>query len=159
MLNAFRRFQILKLGNTYAALPISLVAQQTSPDPLDLTETEAYISSMIVSKQLNAILVPSAESTKPSMLRFAPTKQEGPLARSEVQNYGDLRLQIEKFTQLASHMKDTGRRLELSKEYLEWSRKNKKSKESGTGGGPQSGSSTQAGHDGYGVDEDMLADM
>ncbi|MCJ1389811.1 hypothetical protein MMC18_002668 [Xylographa bjoerkii] len=152
VLNAFRRFLILKLEKTYAALPISLVAQQTSPQPSNIAETESYLTSLIASGQLNATLVPSAET---SVLRFASTSHDGPLARSEMQNFQDLQMQTEKFSYLTRHIKDTERRLELSKEYLEWARKNQKSKDAGAG----TANPGTTGNSGYGVDEDMLADM
>ena len=90
-----------------------------------------------------------------SVLRFAATSHEGPLARSEMQNFQDLQTQTEKFTYLTRHIKGTERRLELSKEYLEWARKNPKSKDTGLG----TANLGTIGNDGYGVDEDMLADM
>ena len=160
VLDAHRRFLILKLENTYAALPISLVAQQTSPHPDNHAETEAYVNSLIASGQLNATLTASADPTKPSMLRFSTsTDSDEPLAHSEAQQYEDLIRQTAKFEQLAKHMKDTERRLELSKEYMEWARKNKKSKGSGGGLGGNMMDSNGFGNDGYGVEEDMLADM
>ena len=160
VLDAHRRFLILKLEKTYAALPISLVAQQTSPHPENHAETEAYVHSLIASGQLNATLAATANSTKPSMLRFSTsTNSDGPLAYSEAQQYEDLTRQTARFEQLANHMKDTERRLELSKEYMEWARKNKWSKAGGGGPGGTMMDSNGFGNDGYGVDEDMLADM
>ncbi|MCJ1294868.1 hypothetical protein MMC34_006427 [Xylographa carneopallida] len=155
VLNAFRRFLILKLEKTYAALPISLVAQQTSPQPSNIAETESYLTSLIVSGQLNATLSPSANVAEKSILRFAATSHDRPLARSEMQNFEDLQTQTKKFAYLTRHIKDTERRLELSKEYLEWARKNQKPKD------PRAGTANAgiAGNTEYGVDEDMLADM
>lgn len=155
VLNAFRRFLILKLEKTYAALPISLVAQQTSPQPSNIAETESYLTSLIASGQLNATLLPPVNTMETPVLRFAATSHEGPLARSEMQNFQDLQTQTEKFTYLTRHIKDTERRLELSKDYLEWARKNPKSKDTGLG----TANLGTMGNNGYGVDEDMLADM
>ncbi|MCJ1285695.1 hypothetical protein MMC26_005036 [Xylographa opegraphella] len=155
VLNAFRRFLILKLEKTYAALPTSLVAQQTSPQPSNIAETESYLTSLIASGQLNATLVPSTIPSETATLRFAVTSHDGPLARSELQNFKDLQMQTEKFIYLTRHIKDTERRLELSKDYLGWARKNPNPKDTGLG-------TTKVGtigNDGYGVDEDMLADM
>ena len=155
VLNAFRRFLILKLEKTYAALPISLIAQQTSPQPNNIAETESYLTSLIASGQLNATLVPSTNIAETAILRFAATSHDGPLARSEMQNFKDLHKQTVKFTYLTRHIKDTERRLELSKDYLEWARKNQKPKDTGPGTANQG----TMGNNGYGVDEDMLADM
>ena len=160
VLDAHRRFLILKLEKTYAALPISLVAQQTSPHPENHAETEAYVNSLITSRELNATLNTSADPTKPSILRFSTsTSSNGPLASSEVRQYEDLTRQTAKFEQLANHMKDTERRLELSKEYMDWARKNKRSKGGGGGPGGNMMDFNGNGNDSYGVDEDMLADM
>ncbi|MCJ1321225.1 hypothetical protein MMC15_006569 [Xylographa vitiligo] len=155
VLNAFRRFLILKLEKTYAALPISLIAQQTSPQPNNIAETESYLTSLIASGQLNATLVPSTNIAETAILRFAATSHDGPLARSEMQNFKDLHKQTVKFTYLTRHIKDTERRLELSKDYLEWARKNQKPKDTG----PETANQGTMGNNGYGVDEDMLADM
>ena len=155
VLNAFRRFLILKLEKTYAALPISLVAEQTSPQPTNIAETASYLTSLIASGQLNATLSSSTNTAGTSVLRFAATSHDGPLARTETQNFEELQKQTERFTYLTRHIKDTERRLELSKEYLEWARKNQKSKDAGAGMAHPG----QTGNHGYGVDEDMLADM
>lgn len=159
VLNAFRRFLILKLGKTYTALPTSLVAQQTSSNPTNVLETEAYLASLIASGHLNATLMP-ASAAQPSILRFATASNEGPLARSEAQNFEDLQRQTENFTHIAQHIKDTERRLELSKDYLDWARKNKRLKDGGGQDMSQGGPNSMLGVGGkYGIDEDMLADM
>ncbi|MCJ1477882.1 hypothetical protein MMC13_006555 [Lambiella insularis] len=159
VLDAFRRFLILKLGQTYAALPTNLVAQQTSSDPTNVPETDAYLTALIASGQLNAVLTPPS-ATGLSMLRFASTLSEGPLARSEAQNYEDLQHHSNKLTQLAKHIKDTDRRFELSREYFEWARKNKRPKDGGGLDVSQGSPNPTLGVSGnYGVDEDMLADM
>ncbi|MCJ1397889.1 hypothetical protein MMC11_001085 [Xylographa trunciseda] len=155
VLNAFRRFSILKLAKTYAAMPVSLVAQQTSPQPSNIAETESYLTSLIVSGQLNATLLPSSKTAGTSILRFAATSHDGPQARTEMENYENLQIQTERITSLTRHIKDTEQRLELSKEYLEWARKNHRSKDTG----PGAANPGTIGNNGYGVDEDMLADM
>jgi len=153
VLDAFRRFLILRLERTYAAIPISAVAQLTSPQPDNHAETEAYVNSLISSGQLNATLEVSAVPGMGSMLRFATSSTGGPLARSEAQQYENLTQQTTKLAQLGKHIKDTERRMELSKEYLDWVRKNRRNKASAEN------STSQNPFDGYGVDEDLLADM
>jgi hypothetical protein len=54
VLDAFRRFSILKLENTYLALSIPEIGERTSPDPADHAETEAYVVSLMSSGYLNA---------------------------------------------------------------------------------------------------------
>lgn len=155
VLDAFRRFLILRLEKTYAAIPISAITRLTSPEPDNNAETEAYVTSLIASGQLNATLGPSTDPTKGSMLRFAASSTEGPLARSETQQYEDLLRQTEKLAELGKHIKDTERRLELSREYLDWARKNRRNK----AGGENSVNYPLYSNDGYGVDEDILADL
>lgn len=153
VLDAFRRFLILRLEKTYAAIPISVVARLTSPQPDNHAETEAYVRSLISSGQFNATLEPSAVSGMGSMLRFATSSTGGPLARSETQQYENLTRQTAKLAQLDKHFKDTERRMDLSKEYLDWVRKNRRNKANAEN------STSQNPFDGYGVDEDLLADM
>ncbi len=71
VLDAFRRFLILRLEQTYAAVPISIVARLTSPQPDNHAETEAYVNSLISSGQLNATLEVSTVPGMGSMIRFA----------------------------------------------------------------------------------------
>ena len=160
VLSAFRRFQILKLGRTYAALPILDVARATSPAPINVAETEQYVAQLIASSQLNATLVPSPDPSKPAILRFAGSSAEGPLARSEAQQYHDLVAQTNKMVGLAAQMKGMDRRIELSKEYLEWTRKTRRVRVNDEAGG-MGGSVLAMGDyaDGWGVDEDVLAEM
>jgi len=155
VLEASRRFKILRLERIYAVIPISVVAQLTSPQPNNYAETEAYVTSLIASGQLNATLGPSTDPTKGSMLRFSTTSTGGPLARSETQQYEDLTRQTAKFVQLGKHIKATERRMELSKEYVEWARKNRRNKANGD----NMSNHPLYSNDGYGVDEDLLADM
>ena len=160
VLSAFRRFLILKLGRTYAALPLPDVARVTSPAPINIAETEQYVTQLIASGQLNATLVPAPDSSKPSVLRFAASSAEGPLARSEAQQYEELVVQTNKMASLAAHMKGMDRRIELSKEYLDWTRKTRRVRindEAGGMGGSALGVGDYA--DGWGVDDDVLAEM
>lgn len=153
VLDAFRRFLILRLEQTYAAVPISIVARLTSPQPDNHAETEAYVNSLISSGQLNATLEVSTVPGMGSMLRFATNSTGGPLARSETQQDENLTQQTIKLAQLGKHIKDTARRMELSKEYLDWVRKQRRNKANAEH------SASPNPLDGYGVDEDLLADM
>ena len=160
VLSAFRRFLILKLGRTYAALPLPDVARATSPAPINIAETEQYVTQLIASGQLNVTLIPAPDPSKPAMLRFAASSDEGPLARSEAQQYKDLVAQTNKVASLAAHMKGMDRRIELTKEYLDWTRKTRRVRANDEAGG-MGGSAVAVGDyaDGWGVDEDVLADM
>ena len=159
MLNAHRRFSVLKLEKTYAALSVSQVAQRTFPRPANDGEMESYLASLIISGQLHATL--KSVPTGSSILRFSTSSTAGGLQiRSEEQQYRDLILQTSKTVKLANHIKQTDRRLELSKEYLDWSKKMRKAKSPGEAVGDANPTTTQIGQpDDYGIDEDMMADL
>ena len=158
VLDASRRFAILRLEKTFAALSIPQVARRTSPHPDDAAETEHYLSSMIREGHLNATITPSSDPAKPPVLRFASSTHSGPLARSEAQQYSDLKKQTATTMKLISHIKEADRKLELSPSYLEWARKAKKSEEARENR-QNSGGELHTMNDSFGVDEDMLADM
>ena len=159
VLDAYRRFAVLKLAKTYAALSVSQIARRTSPHPIDDSETERYLTSLIAAGYLNATLSQSSGSTKSPILRFATSSTTGPHARSESQQHDDLVRQTAKTMKLANHIKQTDRRLELSKDYLEWIRKSRKAKEAEENGDGGASAMMQAVQDDYGADEDMMADM
>jgi len=145
---AFRKFQVQKLGNTFAALPIAEVAQRTSPDPNDLTETTTYITSLIAAGDLNALLSASQSTGQPT-LRFlattASTKTEAQIQHSLAHHRAELQALLE----AVSH---NDHRLEISKEYVDMLKKMKKAKDAG---GNSDGSKPTGFED---LDEDMMAD-
>ncbi len=158
VLDAFRRFSILKLENTYLALSIPEIGERTSPDPADHAETEAYVVSLMSSGYLNATLSRSDDGSKPSILRFATTSTKDPQLQSEAAQYAELVKQTEKTVKLAEHVRSTDRKLCLSKEYIEWAKKAKKTREAGKGSAADGNLMDMTGDD-YGEDEDMMADL
>ncbi|KAI9878809.1 MAG: hypothetical protein M1830_010493 [Pleopsidium flavum] len=158
VLDAFRRFSILKLQSTYLALSIPEIGVRTSPDHADHAETEAYIVSLISTGYLNATLSQSDDGSKPSILRFATTSTKDPQLQPEAAQYADLVKQTEKTVELAGHVRSTNTKLCLSKEYIEWSKKAKKTREAGKGSATDGTLVEMAGDD-YGEDEDMMADL
>lgn len=145
---AFRKFQVQKLGNTFAALPIAEVARRTSPDPHDLNETTTYITSLIAAGDLNAVLSASQSTGQPN-LRFlatpASTKSEPRIEQSLSHHRAELQ-------SLLRAVSNNDHRLEISKEYIDMLKKLKKAKDAGV----QSDGSRPAAFDD--VDEDMMAD-
>lgn len=124
-----RRFQVLALSKIYSSITIPQLASLTStpqrtPSP---DETAAYVSSLIASGTLNATLVPSTTTTTPPILRFHDKdSRTGPLAKSEATRLAELEAQAAKVKTLDRHVKDTQRRLELSKEWLHAERQHRK---------------------------------
>ena len=155
MLDALRRFSIQKLENTYLAVSIPEVGARTSIDPTNNAETEAYIVSLISAGHLNATLSQSDDLSKPSILRFSGTSTTDQRSQSEATQYAALVKQTQKTMNLAEHVRATDRSLSLSKEYVEWAKKARKTKEAG---GADGHSMDMTGED-YGVDEDMMADL
>jgi COP9 signalosome complex subunit 3 len=152
VLGAFRRFLIQRLERIYAAVPISVVAQKTSPQPDNVAETEAYVTSLIASGQLNAALEPAKDPSQGSMLRFAISSYDGRLAHNEAHHLDELTKQITRFAELDVHVKGAERRLELTKEYLDHTRKVRKGKDSDN-------SIFASTYPTDGVEEDVFADM
>lgn len=144
--DAFRRFAVIKLGKTFAALSIPQVAQRTSPTPSDLAETERFVASLIAAGDLNATLSESGNSQQPAILRFTAYSAS---SDSEEALQRELALQSNDLTEMMKHVQDDDARIELSKEYIEYLRKLKRSKEAQEkdGGGPDD------------FDEDMMADL
>lgn len=152
IIDAFRRFSIIKLEKTYAALRIHQVAHRTSPDPKNYEETAAYVEHLISNGYLNAILTQSSGSAETWILRFTGSTATGPQARSEQQQYKDLQRQISRTLKLGDHVRAADRRLALHKDYLDSARKIQKNKDAGGNGDMLLG-------DEYPPDEDMMADM
>lgn len=152
VIDAFRRFSILKLEKTYAALRIHQVARRTSPDPTDYEETAAYVAHLISGGYLNAILTQSSGSAETWILRFTGSTTTGPQARSEQQQYKDLQRQISRTLKLGDYVRAADRRLTLHKDYLDSARKAQKAKDAGGNGDMVVG-------DEYTPDEDMMADL
>ncbi|KAL8936930.1 MAG: hypothetical protein Q9211_003947 [Gyalolechia sp. 1 TL-2023] len=126
VLDAYRQFTIIKLGLTYAALPLPIVTQRTSSNPDDHTETAQYISMMINSSRLNATLDQRTQDPQSWVLRFALSPSTGPRARSEQESYEELVKQTARNAKLAEHVRETDRKLTLSKDYINWLKQSKK---------------------------------
>ncbi|KAL8710885.1 MAG: hypothetical protein Q9220_004690 [cf. Caloplaca sp. 1 TL-2023] len=121
-LNAYRQFSIIKLASLYSALPLPEVTLRTSPAPrTDHTETAEYITSMIQNNLLNATLDKSRSTGNDPqswVLRFSDEKLGATL--TEQQQYEELTNQAVKTAKLANHVRESDRRLALSKEYINW---------------------------------------
>lgn len=153
--DAFRRFSVLKLENTYAALSIPEIARRTFSDASDLAETESYIMSLIASGDLRATLSQSPAASGHSTLRFGSSSAGTPLARSELELQQELAVQTNHLMNITKHIQENDKRMELSKEYIDYLRKVKKSKEAeGKDGGSHMDNVNE-----YDVDEDMMGDL
>lgn len=157
VVDAFRRFSILKLGQTYTALTIADVAERTSDNPNDYDETAQHLMSLISAGQLNATIT-QAGDVRNWVLRFATSSTTGPLARTEEQVNEEITKQFARTTALTNHVKELDRKLGLSKEYNDWTKKAQRSKELSPNGDLEP--SHSHGLDEYGPDdEDMMGDL
>jgi COP9 signalosome complex subunit 3 len=146
--HAFRKFQVQRLGNTFAALPIVEVAARTSPDPTDISETTAYVTSLIAAGELNATMAASPPSQ--ATLRFSPAGSN----KSELQIRQSLAYQTSEMRDLLAAISNNEHRLEISKEYVDMLKKLKKAKEQG---GEKGGEQIMFA-DVTDLDEDMMGD-
>ncbi|KAL8798856.1 MAG: hypothetical protein Q9182_006334 [Xanthomendoza sp. 2 TL-2023] len=132
VLDAYRRFTIIKLEDTYAALPISEIGRRTSPNPNDHAETAQYITMMISSGQLNATMEQNGKDPRSWVLRFAASSNT--LALSEQERYQELQRETIKTAKLAEYVRETSRKLSLNKDYIHWLKQKTASGASGHAG-------------------------
>ncbi|KIV82467.1 hypothetical protein PV11_04577 [Exophiala sideris] len=148
---SFRKFAILKLRKTFAALPLSGVAQRTSPDSSSVSETKTYVEALIATGDINAVITTSDDGSN-EMLRFlpAPTAQ-----KSETQIEAVLRSQTGELRSLLSHVQDTEYRMGISREYIDYLKKLKKMKEDEKKNATNGARNATADD----VDEDMMEEL
>jgi COP9 signalosome complex subunit 3 len=144
---AFRKFSILSLGKTFAALSIVEIARRTSPDPANVDETRAYVSSLIALGELSAVITDS-EPARHQVLRFLPPTAS---QKTETEVESSLAAQTQALHVLLKHVRDTEHQMEVSKEYVDYLKRLKKGKEEEKKNG-----GTKATVDD--IDEDMMDD-
>ncbi|KAL9108575.1 MAG: hypothetical protein Q9227_006661 [Pyrenula ochraceoflavens] len=154
---AHRKFAILNLEKTFTALSISQIASRTSPDPLDLTETEAYISSLISSGELAATLSPSKNPSEGPIVRFLPSQIE---TKSEADLQNDLAKHKAELATLLQHIESDEHRLEISNQYIDFLKQlRKKAGEIAKEKETLSSTSKNGLSTGADYEEDVMADM
>ena len=153
VIDAFRQFSVLRLEKTFAALTIANIARKTSPDPNDYAETGQYIVHLISARKLNATISEPSENPAKWIVRFSDSTS-GPLARSEEQQYEALAKQTRKLENLLDQVRETDRKLSLSKDYIADAKKKKKEKAEAAEEG-----NAWMGQDPFDQDEDMMADL
>lgn len=81
---------------------------------------------MINNGQLRATLDQRSQDPQSWVLRFEPSSSTGPQAQSEQEQYEELVGQASKTAKLADHVRETDRKLSLSKDYINWLKRSKK---------------------------------
>ena len=153
--NAFRKFAVLRLSKTFTALSITEVARRTSPNPSDLNETVHYITTLIQSGSLNAQLVtPPTEPTAIPTLRFSmstPNRSEAEIAKA-------LAVKTTQLQHLMRYVAENEHKLEINREYVDFLKKLKKTKDqekiAAGPGGPVSGANSRV----MDIDEEIMGD-
>lgn len=154
VLVAFRRYSVLRLGSTFAALNIADVARRTSPDPPDVEETEMFVASLITSRTLDATLLHSNYGKGLTMLRFSAAASSID-ASLEASIRERLIQEKQRLMVLMDNIEESDMKLELSKEHVDHLRKSQKRKDSAAKDGA---SMVKEGND-FDIDEDMMGDL
>ena len=122
--SALLRFRVMDLAKTYAALEVSRIASNCE---FSDTDTLQMLQDMIRQGSLNASLTRGATAGA-AVLRFHFT--DGGVSSSSAQE-DELEAQTKRIDDLVTFVRDADRRLQLTKEYVEYQKRAKRQ-----GGGP-----------------------
>ncbi|QIW99819.1 hypothetical protein AMS68_005337 [Peltaster fructicola] len=111
---ALLRYRVADLQNTYTVLPISRVATHLG---FSTEQTTALVTDLIQRGQLPATL---ESSTADATLRFAP------VASTTFVDDTAIEAQTQRIEDLLQHVRDANRRLQLTKDYIEFLRRSKR---------------------------------
>ena len=136
VIGAFTFFSILQLGNVYAALRVSDIAQRLNQEPADLVELGSYLSRLIEEGKLEASLTKETEDPSSWVLNFGSMETESSVLL-EQRAHDELATQIVKVQNLMLHAREADRKFGLSKEYVIEAKHKAKVKEVGEAGGDQ----------------------
>ena len=92
-------------------------------------QTQKYLQQLIDNGSLNAVLDKTTDASQALILRFPQTNQAGVATKSEVQLRNELVAQTRRIKDLSDHVRELDRRLSLSKEYLDYTRKKRRNKD------------------------------
>lgn len=153
--NSLRKFQVIRLSQTFAALSVEEVATRTSTTPQDAQETFVYLNTLIANGDLRARIMPSQKGGL-GTVRFLSTetsqKSESAVEKELAERALELRV-------LLKYIGDYDHQLEVNKDYLDFLLKAKKArdqdKKATAGGGPNPIGKPPGLQD---MDEDMMDD-
>ena len=146
---SFRRFSVLKLGGVYATMRIADVAQRTSPNPTDFLGTADYVKGLIAAGELKGKVTEAGDDPGTWVLEFFDEADEE-LSEAEMATHL-LQTQLHVDT-IRERVREANRRLGLTREYLDWKKKNEGQKGSAGSGLDQIPDEL------IGIDEDMMVD-
>lgn len=165
---ALRRYRVVDLQKTYTSLPIERVAKHLS---MPVPETTALLQSMTQQGHLNASISSSSSSSSSSSTQAngATNGTQTPVIRfgawdptkSSLQANSDehIRAQVARIEFLSKAIKESDRRYSLTKEYVDWLRRNKKGADAGAAAyeDPMEMDHYDGGSGDGGEDEDIMA--
>ncbi|PVH96379.1 hypothetical protein DM02DRAFT_122871 [Periconia macrospinosa] len=143
------RSYVSQLSKTFSAIPVSKIAGSVGGN---IDETTAFVETLIETGYVNGRLERSDKPDVGAILRFYLDPTQGPLAKSEKQQQLGLLEQTERTNRLAEQVKDADFRLSITKEYIEYLKRQNKKLAPGGGGDAMDVSWD---HD----DEDMMGDL
>lgn len=117
---------VVHLEKQFASVPLDYVAAK-----LEMThdQTQRYLQQLIDNGSLNALLDKTTDASQALILRFPQTTKAGVATKSEVQLRDELVAQTRRIKDLSDYVHELDRKLSLSKEYLEYTRKMRRNKE------------------------------
>lgn len=149
VMQAQRKYAVLKMARLFASLPISQVDAHIPTDH-DGTPTQVYLQSLISSGELRATMTPASDGSD-QILRFLPGGSD---TRSEAEIEQRLNDRAQQLQAFVKHVNDAEHRMEISKEYVDMLKKLKKNRDDDNKKGP--GPKAPAPFDE--LDEDMMGD-
>lgn len=121
-----------------------------------MEQVTTFAETLIQKRLLNAQLDKSGAGP---VLRFFLDPTQGPLAKTEKQQQQALFEQTQRTNALAEQVKDADYRLSVSKEYVEYVKRQNKKQSSAGGGGNGGADAMDVTFDDGDMDEDMMGDM
>lgn len=150
VLQAHRKFAVLKLGRIYASIPVSMVDAQVPTQPGTMP-TLNYLQLLISEGELRGTLTPTADGSD-FFLRFLP---EAAGSRSEAEIEALLQNRARELQILIKHVHEADHRMQISKEYIDMLKKLKKNRDDDSKKGP---GAIKSGLTADELDEDMMGD-
>jgi len=118
--SALLKFRVMDLQKTFAALPIGRVAAHVG---YPAVTTLQWVTKMIRQRHLRASITPNGSGDAgDAVLRFHHS-----ITSSSAPADSDLAAQTQRIEALVAHVRDADRRLQLTKEYVEYMKRQKKS--------------------------------
>ena len=114
--DALNRYRVIDLQKTYAALPVRRVAKHLA---LDSDVTLRILSDILREGHINASITPAApNAADDAVLHFHFT--------SPSHTDGDLEAQAKRIEEVTTFIRDADRRIQLSKEYIDFAKRSRK---------------------------------